>query len=149
VESIGRSRAMRSRIGQWVDDLHLLDDRARPPVGDDHRQRVLVSRSNMNEVNIEPINLGDEVGQSIQTRFRLAPVVLCRPITRELLDGREPHALGVVGDLLFVGPAGRRDATAKIDEVRFRNVDAKGANGVAFTGGGGICRQRTRCTRGR
>jgi len=33
---------MRRRIRQRIDDLHLFDDRAGPPVRDDQRQRVLM-----------------------------------------------------------------------------------------------------------
>jgi hypothetical protein len=48
-------------IGQWIDDLELLNDRAGTPVRDDERQRLVVFRANVNEVNVEPIDLGDEV----------------------------------------------------------------------------------------
>src|SRR6476661_10503963 len=47
-------------IGQRIDDLHLLDDRTRPAVGDDERQRIFMFRMDVNEVNLEPIDLGDE-----------------------------------------------------------------------------------------
>jgi hypothetical protein len=48
-------------IGERMDDLQLLDDRARPPVGDDQRQRVLVRGADVEEMNVQPINLGDEL----------------------------------------------------------------------------------------
>jgi hypothetical protein len=32
------------------------------PMRDDHRQRVLVLRASVNEVNVEPVDLSDEVG---------------------------------------------------------------------------------------
>jgi hypothetical protein len=37
MESVRRARAMRGGIGQRIDDLDLLDDRARPPVRDNQR----------------------------------------------------------------------------------------------------------------
>jgi len=52
---------VRGGIGERTDDLQLLDDRARPAVTDDDRQRVLVLRANVDEVDVEPVDLGDEV----------------------------------------------------------------------------------------
>ena len=50
-------------IGQRLDDLDLLEHRARPAVRDDHRQGVLVRRADMDEVNVHPVDLGDELRQ--------------------------------------------------------------------------------------
>ena len=58
-------------IGQRIDDLHLLDDRAGPAVRDDHRQRIFMLRADVNEMNVEPVDLGDELRQGVQPR--LAP----------------------------------------------------------------------------
>src|ERR1019366_10744586 len=52
MESIRCARAMCRGIGKWVDDLQLLDDRARPSVRDNERQRILMSRTNLDEMNI-------------------------------------------------------------------------------------------------
>jgi hypothetical protein len=59
---------MGGRIDERVDDLELLDDRAGPAVRDDERQRVLVLRADVDEVNVEPVDLGDEV--------RISPPIL-------------------------------------------------------------------------
>jgi hypothetical protein len=48
-------------IGQPIDDLQLLDDRAGPSVIDDERQRAIVLRANVDEVNVEPVDFGDEL----------------------------------------------------------------------------------------
>ncbi len=61
MESVRCLAAMRRGIGQGIDDLQLLDDRAGPSVRDDERQRVFVLRTNVNEMNVEPIDLGDEL----------------------------------------------------------------------------------------
>ena len=47
----------------------------------------------MNEMNVEPIDLGDEVRHGIDLRLALVPIVLARPILRELLHRRQLHAL--------------------------------------------------------
>ena len=80
---------MGRRIRQRFDELQLLDDGARPTVGDDDGQGVLVLRTHVNEVDVETINLGDEVRHGVEARFDLAPVVFRRPVTCELLHGRE------------------------------------------------------------
>ena len=86
----------------------------------------------MDEVNVEPVDLGDEVRQRFQLRLAPAPVVLRRPIVREFLNRRELHALRCVGDRLTVGPPRRRDASAEICEFLLRNVDVKRADSVVF-----------------
>src|SRR5215470_11304051 len=75
MESVRCAPAMCRRIGQWLDDLQLLDDRAWPPVRDDEWQRILMFRTNVNEVNVEPIDLGDELREGVQSRLALAPIV--------------------------------------------------------------------------
>ena len=117
MERVRCGSAMRGRIGQRLDDLHLLDDRAGPAMRDDHRQRVVVLRADVNEVDVQPVDLGDEVRQGVEPRLHLAPVVVRRPILRELLHRRELHALRIVRDGLLVRPAGRRDAPAQIVEL--------------------------------
>ena len=91
-------------VGQRLDDLQLLEDRSGPAVRDDQRQRVLVRRADVDEVDVEPVDLGDEVRQGVQLRFEAAPVVLRAPVPRELLHRRERHALRVVADGLALGP---------------------------------------------
>jgi hypothetical protein len=39
-------------IGQGIDDLQLLDDRAGPSVRDDERQRIFMLRPNVNEMDV-------------------------------------------------------------------------------------------------
>jgi hypothetical protein len=80
-------------IGEWIDDFQLFDDRAEPAVRDDDRQRILMLRTNVNEMNVQPIDFGDELGQCVQSCLALAPVVFGAPIARERLSRRELHAL--------------------------------------------------------
>jgi hypothetical protein len=55
--------------------FHLFDDRAGPSVRDDPRQRIFMFRTDMDEVNIEPIDLGDEIRQRVELCLDLAPVI--------------------------------------------------------------------------
>src|ERR1700730_10765501 len=98
MESVCRARAMCHRIGQRIDNLQLLDDGAWPAMGHDERQRIFMFRTNVNEMNVEPVDLGGELRQSVQLRLDLAPAVTGSPMTREFLDCRELHALRFVPD---------------------------------------------------
>jgi len=62
-------------IGQWIDNLYLLDDRAGPSVVTMSGNAIFMLRTNVNEVNVQPIDLGDELRQRVQSRLHLAPVV--------------------------------------------------------------------------
>jgi len=74
MERVGGARAVRGGIRQRLDDLQLLDDRAGPPVGDDQRQRILVPGADVDEVDVEPVDLGDELRQGVELRLAGAPV---------------------------------------------------------------------------
>src|SRR4051794_34053900 len=116
------------RIGQRIDDLQLLDDRSGPSVGNEERQRILVIRTNVNEMDVEAIDLGDEVRQGLQLLLALAPVVLFRPVAREGLHRREPRALRVILDGLPLGEARRGDTRPQVLEVRFGGLDRERAD---------------------
>src|SRR5256885_12286966 len=99
MKGIRRGPAMGGWIGQRLDDLHLLDDRAGPAMRDDHRQRIFMLRTNVNEMNVEAIDLSDEVRHGLQFRLALAPVVVVSPIAGEFLHRCELYSLRCVRDL--------------------------------------------------
>ena len=75
-------------------------------------------------------------GKRVELRLGLAPVVLGRPVARELLERRELHALRSIGDQLLGGPARRGDAAAQLGELLFGNVDVEGTDvGGGLDGG--------------
>ena len=84
MEGVRCARAVRRGIGQRLDDLQLLDDRAGPAVIDDERQRVLVLRTDVDEVDVEAVDLGHELRERVQPRLARAPVVLGLPVAGEL-----------------------------------------------------------------
>src|ERR1700674_1654470 len=128
MESVRCACAMRRGIGQWIDDLQLLDDGAGPPVRDDEWQRIFMLRTHVNEMNIEPIDLGDEIWQRVQFRLALAPIVIYPPIARELLHRRKLHALRFVGDRFPLGPIRSLYTPAQLPEFRLRNIPPKRTN---------------------
>src|SRR5262245_36398178 len=125
MKSIRRTRTVCRGIGQSIDDLQLLDDRTGPAVIHDNGQRVFVPRTNMNEMNIEPVDLGDELRQRVQCRLALAPVVVSRPIARETLDQCERHALRLIRDGLLLRPVRGRDALTEVIQGLIWNVDVE------------------------
>jgi hypothetical protein len=82
----------------------------------------------VDKVDVDPVDLGDELRQRVQSRLALAPVVIRRPVARELLHRRQLHALRPIFDELLAGPARRGDALPEVDEILFRNVDAEGSD---------------------
>ena len=134
MEGVRCAPAICRRIGQWIDDLQLLDDRAGPSVRDDERQRIFMFRTNVNEMNVQPIDLGDELRQGVQLRLALAPIVVCRPIAREFLHRRQRHALRFIRDRFPIRPPCRVDAPAQFGEFCFWNIHMKRTNiGVIST----------------
>ena len=105
---------MGGRVGEWADGFEQLDDRARPAVRHDQRQRVRMGRLHMDEVDVQPVELGLELRQRVQSRFTLAPVVLGRPEPGERLRRRQLHTLRAIGDEFLGRPTSRIDATAKV-----------------------------------
>src|SRR3984893_13002175 len=114
-------------------------------------------RADMNEVNVESIDLGDEIRHRVELRLDLAPVVLRRPIAREVLDRRKLHPLRLIRDRFPVGPARRADARAQFGEFRVRKIHVKRTNGSLVTarvlwtcihGGRPLWKKKTRNTQG-
>src|SRR6185369_18096197 len=85
-------------------------------------------RADVNEVDIQPVDLGDELRMSVQLRLAPPPVVVGRPIPRERLNEGELHALRKVRDGLPFGESCRGDAPAQFSELRFRNIHTKRTN---------------------
>ena len=95
------------RRGQRLDRLEQLDHRARPAVGHDQRQRVLVLGAHVDEVDVDPVDLGDELRQRVQPLGDAAEVVLVRPVVGERLQRRQLDPLRAVVDQLLARPARR------------------------------------------
>ena len=120
VERVLGGAAVSGRVGQRADGVQQLDDRAGPAMRHDQRQRVLMPRPDVDEVDLDPVDLGRELRQRVQSRLAPAPVVLGRPVAGERLQRRQLHALRAVGDELFRRPARRLDPAAKLSELRVR-----------------------------
>ncbi len=126
------------RVGERLDDLQLLDDRARPAVRHDERQGVLMLGADMNEMNVQSIDLGHEVREGFELRLALAPVVVGRPVAGECLHRHQRHALRVVADGLAIRPARRCDPATHVVHRLLRDVDLEGSDRL-------VIGRRSRC----
>jgi hypothetical protein len=82
----------------------------------------------MDELNVQPIDVGYKLRKGVQLRLHLSPVVIGRPIVRELLHGRELDALRRITDRLFARPPCCRYAPTEFNELVFWNVDVEGSD---------------------
>jgi hypothetical protein len=128
VERVRCAGTVRRGIGQRADDLQLLDDRAGPSVRDDERQCVVMAGADVNEMNVEPVDLGHEVRQGVQPGLASAPVVICRPVAREFLNHRQRNALRIIRDRFPLGPLRRVNAPAQFGKLRCRDIHPKRAD---------------------
>ena len=136
MEGVLGAAAVSGRVGQRADGLQQLDDRAGPAVRHDQRQRVLVPRPDVDEVDVHPVDLGRELRQRIQSRLALAPVVVGRPVAGERLDRRQLHALRPIGDELPGGQARRRDPATQVSELLLRNLNPERVDRCCFSRNG-------------
>ena len=88
-------------------------------------QRIFMLRAKVNQMNVEPVDLGDEVRHGIDLCLAFAPIVRVRPVLRKLLHRRQLHALRCIGDLFALGPLCRGDAFAQVGEVGFRGTASR------------------------
>jgi len=105
--------------------FNLFGNRAGPSVRDDERQRILVFRANVNEVNVSPSISVMNCGRAFSFASILRQVVFRPPIARECLNRRELHALRLIRDGFPIWPPGCVDASAQFGEFRFRNIHLK------------------------
>src|SRR6266436_3040409 len=87
-------------------------------------------RPNVDEMNVQSIDLGDELRQGVQFRLDLAPVIICCPIARERLNRRELYSLGCICNRFSFRPLCRVDAPAQFGKFRFRNIHMKRTNRI-------------------
>ncbi|MNT77152.1 hypothetical protein D3C72_2162330 [compost metagenome] len=91
-----------------------------------------MARSHMQEVDVEPVDPGDELGVGVQLLLCLEPVVVVAPIAHQFLDLRQLHALRLIGYRLAVWPARGGDALAQVGQCRLREAGVEGANGCVL-----------------
>ena len=76
--------ASRRRIGQRLNHLVELHNRARPAMGDHEREGVFVRGPLVDEMNVQPVDFGGELVKPIERGLTRAPVVVVGPIGGQL-----------------------------------------------------------------
>ena len=95
----------------------------------DQRQCLFVFGTDVNEMNVQSMDLGQELRQGVQFCLDLAPVIPCRPIPRQRLNRRELYSLcGICNGLAF-GELCSVDAPPQFGQFGFRNIHLEWANG--------------------
>src|SRR5262245_55397049 len=85
-------------------------------------------RLDMDEVNLQPVDLGHKLGQGVELCLHLAPVIFGLPEVDKRLNLRQLDTLGAICDCLTLRPAGGGDAPVQVEQSFFGNVDAKGSD---------------------
>src|SRR6185369_9961180 len=84
------------RVHERSNDLHKLDDRPGPAMGQYDWQSILVLRSDVNEVNTETVNLAAKLWKPIQCAFNATPIIVGAPVFSERLRFGQRYTLGPV-----------------------------------------------------
>ena len=94
----------------------------------------------MEEVDVEPVDGGDELRQGVELGLGPAPVIIRGPVPDERLQLRQLGALGLIGDGLFVGLARRSQAPADIVQLLLRDLHLERTDVGVRRGHGLPCR---------
>src|ERR1700738_1039426 len=97
---------------------------------------MFMLRANVNEMDVEAVNLGEEVRHGVDLRLALPPIMLTRPVLRELLNGCELDALRCIRDLFAIGPLCSAYAPAQVGKVRSWGLEMKRTNSGVLSHGG-------------
>jgi len=97
-------------------------------MGDDYRHRILFLRLDVNEMNVQPIDVGDEMRNGVYFGLGFAPVVIGAPIPREFLHRRGLNTLRCIVDRFILWPLCRLDAPAQIRNISLGNAHMKRSN---------------------
>ena len=128
MESILGPPAMSDGVGQRPDHTHEFDHRTRPAMSQDQRPCPGMRRAHVEEMDVEPVDLGVILAERIEPRLAGSPIVTVAPVADELLQFRQRRSLAPVGNCFALRPAGAIDPLCQIVERRLRNGKRKGAN---------------------
>src|SRR5262249_46846680 len=99
-------------------------------------------RLHVDEMDVQAVDLGLELRQRVQSRLAPAPVVLGRPVAREVLYRRQLHTLRPIGDEFPGRPARRVDAAAQLVEPALTCFDSEWPDRVLRARSRGVTHDR-------
>ena len=127
-ERVRRIAAVCRRIGERLDDLVELHDRARPAVGDEKRHRVRVAALAVNEVDVETVDGRGELREAVEVGFAGAPIVVVQPVVAQFVGVGEGQSLAPVVRCFGVRPACFAQALAQVVKFIVADVDSEVAD---------------------
>ena len=119
-------------IRQGTDDFRELDDRARPAVRDQDRERPYLRRALMNEVCIEAIDDRLVVVERIQTTLLLPPIELVAPVLDERRHVVEVGAIVPAHPVELVRQPGTSEPLLEVVQYGLRYVDHERPHGIGI-----------------
>jgi hypothetical protein len=134
VDRVGGVPAVRHRVGQRVDHLEELGDRAGPAVREQDRCGVRLGGAHVQEVHPGAVDLGDELRVPVDGGLGGTPVVVVLPVVGELLEVVHRHAAVPAGVGQVVGPACAGQPLLEVVEVGLGDVDPERFHSGAPTG---------------
>ena len=123
VEGVRRVAAVRARVGQRVDHVEELGDRAGPAVGEQQRRRVRLGGAHVQEVHPGAVDLGGELGVGVQPGLGGPPVVGGGPVLGQLPEVLTGHPPAPADVRQLARPPGPRDPLGEVVEVGLRDLD--------------------------
>ena len=112
-------------MGQRLDDVEELDDRSGPAMADDQRHGRRPAALFVNEVQVDAVYGGGELGEAVDRRFMLAPIELIQPVRAELLHVIEIGAVRPPAIAWHLVPGIVRHPRADAIEGLVGDVDAE------------------------
>ena len=75
-------------------------------MSEDQRQRVGVRRADVDEVDVDPVDLGQELRVGVESTLEVAPVVVVLPPLQQATEVVGANALRPIRDRFGIGPPG-------------------------------------------
>src|SRR5438309_6288569 len=84
----------------------------------------------MDEMNVQPVDFGDELIEAVERGLSGPPVVFVGPVVGKLAGVRQRNALAPVVDAFGLRPPGARQTRAQIVKNVVGDLDAKRLHGL-------------------
>src|SRR4051812_46063596 len=125
IERVVGTAAVSNGIGQWSDHFRELDNRPRPAVRDEERQRIALLRTAMDEMDLHTVDRRRELLETVQRAFLRAPVEAVAPVADQRLEIRAAGAVGPFRPGNLVGEPRPRQPGFEVGELGIGNVDGE------------------------
>jgi hypothetical protein len=122
---------MRGGIGEQRQDVQHLEERSRPAVRENQRQRIRPSAASVDEVDSDAVYGGAEMREGVDALFLRAPVEPRAPVLDQLLQVGEVEAVAPAGAGNLIGPASVGQSPTQVVEDSLGDRYMEGFNGHA------------------